>query len=77
MLCFSLFSYFSSLASYSECDCISLKANPLLIHNLNLRINNINDFNNSYNFINDGNSIFKLNINNKDFYIADFLDTEF
>ena len=44
MLCFSLFSYFSSLASYSECDCISLKANPLLIHNLNLRMNYINDF---------------------------------
>lgn len=76
MICMSLFSCFNSNLNYKQSNLLALKNDPISIHDLNLKVTSEDEIIKASSFINDGNSIFKVDVGLSQFYLCDFLEED-
>lgn len=76
MICMSLFSCFNSNLNYKQSNLLSLKNDPISIHDLTLKITSEDEIIKALSFIDDGNSIFKVDVGLNQFYLCDFLEED-
>lgn len=76
MICISLFSCFDSNLNDKDSNLLSLKNDPISIHDLNLEITSEEEIIKALSFIDDGNSIFKVDVGLNQLYLCDFLEED-
>lgn len=76
MICMSLFSCFDSNLNDKDSNLLSLKNDPISIHDLNLEITSEEEIIKALSFIDDGNSIFKVDVGVNQLYLCDFLEED-
>ncbi len=76
MICMAVFSCFNSNLNYKDSNLLSLKNDPISIHDLDLKISFENEIIRALSFIDGGNSIFKVDVGLNQIYLCDFLDED-